>query len=185
MLEINPIPLKGAALIKTNPFYDERGIFTRFFCQKELSSLLGNRSIVNINFSTTTSTGAIRGLHYQQAPMCEVKLIRCIKGAVFDVMVDIRKGSSTFLQWFGQELNEKSKDMLYLPEGFAHGFQVLEDNSELIYLHTEFYSSEHERGLSPFDPALSIQWPLKVHTLSQRDREFKPINVATYEGINL
>ncbi|GAA5262972.1 dTDP-4-dehydrorhamnose 3,5-epimerase family protein [Methanocalculus sp. MC3] len=167
---IEKIPLDGAAVIDSEPFIDHRGAFARFFCEDELAEIIGNRHIVNVNFSRTDQKGAIRGLHFQYPPKAEMKLIRCIRGAVYDVIVDIRRDSPTFLQWFGIELTGDIMKMLCVPEGFAHGFQVLEESSEMLYLHTEFYSRDHEGGLRYSDSALGIEWPLEPNDISERDR---------------
>jgi dTDP-4-dehydrorhamnose 3,5-epimerase len=122
-----------------------------------------------MNHSTTYSKGSLRGMHYQLPPFREIKMVRCIAGAVFDVIIDIRTDSATFLQWFGIELSAANKKMLYIPEGFAHGFQCLTDNCELIYHHTEFYTPNAEGGLRYDDPKINIQWPLPVGVVSARD----------------
>jgi dTDP-4-dehydrorhamnose 3,5-epimerase len=168
---IERAPLEGAAIIHAELFSDHRGTFSRFFCERELKEILGERRIVNVNFSRTRQKGAIRGLHFQYPPKEEMKLIRCIRGAVLDVIVDIRKNSPTFLQWFGIELSAENMLMLCVPEGFAHGFQVLEDESEMIYLTTELYYPEYEGGLRHSDPDLHITWPLKPTDISMKDRE--------------
>jgi len=168
-MRIEKLPLLGAAIIDAEPFTDHRGVFARFFCEKELSELIGGRHFVNVNFSRTLKKGAIRGLHFQRPPHAEMKLVRCIRGAVYDVIVDIRKSSPTFLKWFGIELSAENMKMLCIPEGFAHGFQVLEDNSEVIYLVTNFYSPKCEMGLNYADPLLEIDWPLTVTDISEKD----------------
>lgn len=175
-MKIERLPLPGSALIYTDPFIDQRGIFARFFCEEELAELIGMRRIVNVNFSKTNQRGAIRGLHFQYPPKAEMKLIRCIRGAVYDVIVDIRNDSPTFLQWYGIELSAENMKMLCVPEGFAHGFQVLEKFSEMLYLHTEFYSKEHEGGLFYADPHLGIPWPLEPTDLSERDRHHPSVS---------
>lgn len=183
-MRIEKLPLLGAAIIDTEPFTDHRGVFARFFCEKELSKLIGDRHIVNANFSRTLKKGVIRGLHFQRPPHAEMKLVRCIHGAVYDVIVDIRKSSPTFLKWFGIELNAENMKMLCIPEGFAHGFQVLEEPSEMLYLHSEFYSKEHEGALNYSDPVLAIQWPLEVTDISERDKNHKMID-GDFQGVIL
>ncbi len=168
-LSIIPQPLEGLALIETAPFLDERGAFARLFCAEELAALRLPGPIAQINHSLTRTVGAARGLHFQRTPKAEAKIIRCLRGRVFDVAVDIRRGSPTFLKWHGVELSAANRLAYYLPQGFAHGFQVLEPESELLYLHTEFFSPEHEGGLRHDDPALGIIWPLPVVDLSARD----------------
>ena len=161
--------LAGAYVIELEPFRDERGLFARSFCQKEFATIGFHKQIVQINHSVTSQKGAIRGMHYQRPPACEIKIIRCVQGAVFDVMVDLRAGSSTFLQWHAVELSKDNMRMVYIPEGFAHGFQTLTDVAELIYHHSAFYSPEYEHGFRYNDPAASIRWPLPVSNISQRD----------------
>lgn len=179
---IEKIPLDGAAVIDSEPFIDHRGAFARFFCEEELGEIIGERRIVNVNFSRTNQKGAIRGLHFQYPPKAEMKLVRCIRGAVYDVIVDIRRDSPTYLQWFGIELSGENMKMLCVPEGFAHGFQVLEDFSEMLYLHTEFYSREHEGGLRYSDPLLVIEWPLEATDISERDR-YHPLLSEGFQGV--
>lgn len=170
-LRIHPLPLAGLALIETAPFEDARGAFARFFCAEELAELNLPGPPVQINHSLTRTVGAVRGLHFQRPPKAEAKIIRCLRGRVFDVAVDIRKDSPTFLKWHAVELSAANMLAYHLPQGFAHGFQVLEPDSELLYLHTEFYNPEHEGGLRHDDPALAISWPLPACDLSARDAE--------------
>lgn len=183
-MRIEKLPLSGAALIETEPIADHRGVFARFFCEKELSELIGDRHFVNVNFSRTLKKGAIRGLHFQRPPQAEMKFVRCIRGAVYDVIVDIRRDSPTFLKWFGIELSADNMKMLCVPEGFAHGFQVLEESSEMLYLHSEFYSKEHEGALNYSDPVLAILWPLEITDISERDRNHKTIG-DDFQGVIL
>jgi dTDP-4-dehydrorhamnose 3,5-epimerase len=163
-------PLAGAYVIELEPFLDERGLFARTFCQKEFATIGFHKQIVQINHSVTSQKGAIRGMHYQLSPACETKIIRCVQGKVFDVMVDLMAGSPTFMQWHGVELSKDNLRMVYIPEGFAHGFQTLTDNAELIYLSSAFYSPESESGLRFDDPALAIKWPLPVSVISPKDQ---------------
>ncbi|KKH47426.1 dTDP-4-dehydrorhamnose 3,5-epimerase [Methanosarcina sp. 1.H.A.2.2] len=174
-MKIEKLPMCGAAVIEAEPFMDHRGVFARFFCEKELSEIIGNRHFVNVNFSRTLKKGAIRGLHFQYPPKAEMKLVRCIRGSVYDVIVDIRKDSPTFLKWFSIELSADNMKMLCVPEGFAHGFQVLEESSEMLYLHSEFYSKEHEGALNYSDPLLAITWPVESADVSERDKNHKMI----------
>ncbi len=165
-MKIKKLKISGAAVIDAETFIDQRGVFARFFCEKELSEIIGDRHFVNVNFSRTLKKGAIRGLHFQYSPKAEMKLIRCIRGAVYDVIVDIRKDSPTFLHWFGVELSAENMKMICAPEGFAHGFQVLEEPSEMLYLHSEFHSKDHEGALNYSDPMLAIEWPLEPTDVS-------------------
>lgn len=151
-------------------FTDHRGAFSRLYCQRELAAAVGDRNIVQINRSRTTEVGAVRGLHGQRGAHAEMKLVRCLRGAVWDVAVDLRRNSSTFLQWHAEELTGGNGRMMIIPEGCAHGFQVLEPESELLYLHTEFYTPDAEIGVRADDPRLAINWPLVIGDLSERDR---------------
>jgi dTDP-4-dehydrorhamnose 3,5-epimerase len=172
---IQNLPLKDAALIDTKPFQDERGLFARFFCGRELSRIMVEKKIVNVNFSRTLRSGAVRGLHFQRPPHQEMKLVRCIRGAIYDVLVDIRRDSAPYFRWHGERLSADNMKMLCLPEGFAHGFQALTDNCEVLYLTTNFFSPEAEDGLRYDDPVLGIRWPLPVSAISQKDLSFPMI----------
>ena len=165
----------GVFVVETTPFIDQRGAFVRYYCENELSSVIGKRRIVQINQSRTHMVGAVRGLHFQPPPHAEMKLIRCLKGKVWDVAIDLRAGSSTFLQWHAEELSPENARMIVIPEGCAHGFQVMAEDSELLYLHTAFYAPEFESGALYSDPLLKISWPLPVIDLSERDRKHPPI----------
>jgi dTDP-4-dehydrorhamnose 3,5-epimerase len=161
--------IPGLVVIETTPYFDHRGAFTRLFCHRELSELIGLRHIVQINYSRTSTVGAVRGIHFQYPPHMEMKMVRCLKGRVWDVAVDLRRGSPTFLHWHAEELTLENARMMVIPEGFAHGFQALDPESELMYLHTAFYTSNSEGGLRHDDPRLAIRWPLPVKDLSHRD----------------
>lgn len=168
-MKIRQTDLPGVMVVETDPIADHRGVFSRFYCEKELSEIIGSRRIVQINFSRTSAVGTVRGLHFQHPPHVEMKLVRCIRGRVWDVAVDLRKGSPTFLQWHAEELTPDNNYMMIIPEGCAHGFQVLEANSELLYLHTAFYTPTAEGGAPYNDPRLGIAWPLQVSDISLRD----------------
>lgn len=174
----------GLALIDAEPFVDSRGAFTRFFCAEELSNQLGSKSIVNVNFSKTVNKGSVRGLHFQYPPKAEAKFVRCIRGRVFDVIVDVRKGSTSYLKWYGFELDSSRQNMVYVPEGFAHGFQTLESNAELLYLHTEYHSRINEDGLRYDDPLLGIRWPLKISDVSEKDNNHQYLSTK-FKAVNL
>jgi dTDP-4-dehydrorhamnose 3,5-epimerase len=163
-------PLPGAYVIELEPIRDERGLFTRTFCQEEFGQIGFHKQIVQINHSVTRKRGTIRGMHYQHPPACEAKLIRCIHGGVFDVMVNLRADSPTFLHHYGVELSKNNMRMVFIPEGFAHGFQTLTDETELIYHHSAFYSHKCEHGLRYDDPALAIHWPLPAGAVSLKDQ---------------
>jgi len=168
--------LPGVMVVTGNPHTDPRGSFGRLFCASELAGVLGDRHIMQINHSRTAAVGAVRGLHFQRAPHAEMKLVRCLHGRVWDVAVDLRAKSPTFLHWHAEELSPDNQRMLVIPEGCAHGFQVLAPDSELLYLHTAFYAPEAEGGVRHDDPALGIRWPLPVTDLSPRDRSHPPID---------
>jgi dTDP-4-dehydrorhamnose 3,5-epimerase len=174
--------LKGAWIIKPEPFTDERGLFARVYCEEEFKAIGHKKHFVQINHSVNSKKGTFRGLHYQLKPFSEIKLIRCVAGKVFDVIVDIRKGSDTFLQYFGVELSAKNMKMIYVPEGFAHGFITLENNSQLIYHHTSFYKPGFESGLRYDDPKLSINLPLSPVIITEKDKSYPLIN-SSFTGI--
>jgi dTDP-4-dehydrorhamnose 3,5-epimerase len=168
-MRIDLTSLGGVHVVTHTPFSDHRGYFERLFCDRELDSILGHRSIVAVNHSCTAQPGAVRGLHFQRPPHAEMKMVRCLRGRVFDVTVDLRVGSPTFLSWHAEELSADNRCMLVLPEGCAHGFQVLEPNSELLYFHTAAYVPQSEGGIRADDPALAIPWPLPFTDISARD----------------
>lgn len=166
----NQLPLKGAYLIEVQPFQDNRGFFTRTFCEKEFASQGLVQHYVQANHSGTQGKGVVRGMHFQYPPFTETKLIKCIQGAIFDVIIDVRKGSPTFLQWYGAELSSENKKMMYVPTGFAHGFQSLSDYSEITYMVSNFYSRENEGGINYHDPMVKISWPLSISLVSEKDK---------------
>ena len=181
-MKILGTPIADLILVESALQTDERGSFTRLFCQKELGELVDERQIVQINQSSTRTVGAVRGLHYQHQPHAEMKLVRCIKGKVWDVAVDLRAGSPTFLHWHAEELSAENAHMMVIPEGFAHGFQVLEEDSELLYLHTDYYTPSVEGGVRPTDPELSIAWPMVPQDLSDRDLNH-PLLTSEFTGL--
>lgn len=176
--------IEGLFVIEKDPIIDSRGVFTRLFCEKEFSSILGNRHILQINHSITRAIGAIRGLHYQVPPFVEIKMVQCLKGRVWDVALDLRDGSPTFLNWHAEELTPENAKIMMIPEGFAHGFQVMHKNSELIYCHTTFYEKSAEGAVRFDDPAFSIHWPLPITDISERDQNHPLIN-KQFTGIKL
>ena len=184
LMKIHATPLDGLWVAKTTPHTDSRGQFSRLYCENELGDLIGSRKIVQINHSRTSAIGAVRGMHFQMPPNAEMKLVRCLRGRIWDVAVDLRQNSPTFLQWHAEELSIENNRMMVIPEGFAHGFQVLELDSELIYFHTSFYTPGAEGGLKFDDPMLSITWPLKPVDLSVRDLSHPKIN-RNFKGIAL
>ena len=183
IMNIMSTPIPGLMVVETTPHIDARGAFARFYCERELAELIGTRRIVQTNYSRTTLVGAIRGMHFQHPPNAEMKLVRCLKGRVWDVAVDLRRDSSTFLYWHAEELTSDNARMMVIPEGFAHGFQVMEAESELLYLHTAFYTPEGEGGVRYDDPRLSITWPLPVTDLSARDSRH-PLIETDFNGID-
>ncbi|MCP5081973.1 MAG: dTDP-4-keto-6-deoxy-D-glucose epimerase [Alphaproteobacteria bacterium] len=183
-MKLSETEMDGVFEAVTEPYVDHRGAFGRLFCCDELRAAHCDRPIKQINHSRTSAKGAIRGLHFQRAPKAEAKWVRCLKGKVFDVCVDLRKDSSTFLKWHAVELDAERWNTILIPEGFAHGFQVLEPESELLYLHSEVYSRELEGGLRFDDPRLAIPWPVPASDVSDRDREH-PLIDRSFEGISL
>lgn len=174
--------LKGSYVISLNALTDARGGFARTFCKKEFKQIDHKKEFVQMNHSWNRNKGTVRGMHYQIPPFQEIKLIRCVRGSVLDVIVDLRKYSPTFLQHFAVELSAENKKMIYVPEDFAHGFQALEDDSELIYHHTEYYTPDADRGLLFNDPALNIKWPLPPVMVSEKDKSYKLID-NTFKGM--
>ncbi len=183
-LNILKTPLADLYVVETDPFVDHRGAFARWFCEAELVEVIGQRHIKNVNFSRTTKAGSIRGMHYQLPPHAEMKMVRCIRGKILDVVVDIRKDSPTFLQHYGVELSAENMKLFVIPEGFAHGFQSLEDDCEIMYLVTEFYSPESEGGLRYNDPDLHISWPLPVSDISEKDGKH-PLISQGFSGLKM
>ncbi len=174
--------LKGSYIVSLTPFMDGRGWFARTYCKNEFAAIGHDKEWVQMNHSFTKERGTVRGMHYQHPPFREIKMVRCIAGAVLDVIIDIRKGSPTFLQHVVAELSAENKQMMYMPEGFAHGFQTLEENTELIYHHSEFYQPAVEGGLRFDDEILNIQWPLPVVNVSDRDKTHLLLD-AQFKGI--
>jgi dTDP-4-dehydrorhamnose 3,5-epimerase len=181
-MKLNDTILEGVKVLESVILKDERGEFSRIFCEDELARVLNGKSIKQINRSMTHTIGAIRGLHFQNFPDAEIKIIRCLSGRVFDVAVDLRKDSPTFLQWFGVELSPKNNKAHVIPEGCAHGFQVLEEDSELLYFHTAPYSPASEAAIRFDDPLIDIVWPLIPTELSKRDLSHPYLNEA-FQGI--
>lgn len=183
-MNFTPAPLNGVFIIEPVPLRDNMGWFERTYCANEFAVIGHHKPWLQINHSFTTAAGTVRGMHYQLPPFAEIKLLRCIAGAVFDVVVDIRQGSPSFLQWFGLELSAANQKMLYIPEGFAHGFQALQPATELIYHHSEVYTPGAEGGLRYNDPMLNIEWPVPVSLVSDRDSQH-PLLDLTFAGIKL
>jgi dTDP-4-dehydrorhamnose 3,5-epimerase len=178
-LEMSRTPIADVFIATTDPIGDHRGLFARLYCERELFSAVGNRRIVQINISRTAQMGAVRGLHFQPRM---TKLVRCLRGRAWDVVVDLRRGSPTFLQWHAEELTPENWRMLIIPGGCAQGFQALDPGTELLYLHTDFYSPESEGGVSCVEPRIGVRWPLPIADLSSRDRSFPPL-ALDFQGV--
>lgn len=176
--------LEGAYIIDLEPFSDNRGLFARTFCKREFAAIGHHKEFVQFNHSHSNEKGTLRGLHYQRPPHAEIKLIRCIRGSVFDVIVDLRQQSPTFLHYVGVELSEQNMRMIYVPEGFAHGFQTLVDHTELIYHHTAFYAPDSDGGIRYNDPKINMAWPLEVSTISEKDKNL-PLLSDDFAGMVL
>jgi len=177
-----PASIEDVFIVEPELFSDSRGWFARTYCKTEFKEIGHTKEWVQINHSFTVNKGAIRGMHYQVPPHSEIKLIRCISGAAWDVAIDLRKNSDTFLKWVSVELTAANKKMIYIPEAFAHGFQALTDNCELIYHHSSFYAKEAERGIRYDDPMVAIKWPLPVTDISERDLSHTLLD-KTFKGI--
>ena len=164
--------LKGAFIIEPERLEDERGFFARTFCQKEFEAHGLNPRLVQCNISYNKHKGTLRGMHYQVAPMAEAKLVRCTRGTIYDVIIDLQPESPTYCQWLAEELNAENSKIIYIPEGFAHGFQTLEDETEVFYQMAEFYSPEHAQGVRWDDPVFGIKWPLNSKIISEKDKNY-------------
>lgn len=175
-------PLAGLMLVTRRRRTDARGYFSRFFCAQGMAELGWRRPVAQVNHSLTRESGAVRGLHFQHPPHAEDKYVSCLRGSVFDVAVDLRQGSPTFLRWYGTTLSAENGRSLLIPQGFAHGFQALEPDSELLYLHSRPYASEAEGGLHVNDPRLAVAWPLPVSDLSERDASH-PLLTDAFTGL--
>jgi dTDP-4-dehydrorhamnose 3,5-epimerase len=173
--QLDRLPLDGLLLITRNPAADERGFLARVYDRSEFSAHGIDRPVAQINHSLTSRAGVVRGMHWQYPPYAEVKLVSCLRGEVFDVAVDLRRGSPTFLRWHGEVLSATNHRSLFIPEGFAHGFQALGDDCELLYLHSAPYVPAAEGRINPLDPRLAIAWPLPIGGTSLQDAERIPL----------
>lgn len=171
-MRFDPTPLAGATLVALEPRADERGMFARAFCAREFAAQDLETSFVQANISTNSRAGTVRGLHFQRGAHAEVKLVRCVKGAIYDVIVDMREGSQTYLRWFGAELSDDNGLMMYVPRGFAHGYQALTDGATTFYMVSAFYEPTSEGGLRFNDPRLSISWPRTISDVSDKDAQW-------------
>jgi dTDP-4-dehydrorhamnose 3,5-epimerase len=183
-LHISDTRLAGVRIVERERLADRRGFLSRLFCADELADAGWIRPIAQINQTVTARVGAVRGLHFQIAPHAEMKLVMCLQGEVFDVAVDLRRGSQTFLGWHGEHLTASNNRALLIPEGCAHGFQTLSPDVELLYLHSQAYVREAEAAFSPLEPRLAITWPLSVSEMSDRDASHPPMKEA-FDGVPL
>lgn len=179
--EIARTALDGVSVVERRLIGDARGFLTRLYAADEFAGLV-DRPIHSVNHTLTRERGAIRGMHFQLPPHAECKLVSVLRGEILDVAVDLRRGSSTFLQWHGERLSAENRRALVIPEGCAHGFQTLTEDCELLYLHTAAYNGKAEGGVSPLDPALRIAWPLPPRGLSERDGGYALIS-SDFSGI--
>ena len=169
-MEFIKTPLEGAYLINLEKYEDERGFFARVFCESEFQEMGLSSEFIQVNNSLTGSKGTIRGMHYQLEPSAEVKIVRCIRGSLYDAIIDLRPDSSSFCKWFGSELSAENRQMMYVPKGFAHGFLTLEDNTETFYFASNSYSPDLERGIRFDDSYFGIEWPIPVTESSPKDK---------------
>jgi dTDP-4-dehydrorhamnose 3,5-epimerase len=179
---INTLNLQGLKLIIRQGIGDERGFLFRIFCAEELAQAGWMKPIAQINHTYTQKKGTVRGMHFQHPPHSEMKLVTCLRGAIFDVAIDLRQGSPTFLSWHAERISAERAQALLIPEGFAHGFQALSDDVELLYCHSAPYASASDDGLNPLDPMLAIAWPEAITELSTRDRSH-PMLPLSFEGL--
>jgi len=184
MPDVSELPLAGAFVLEPQPVADERGWFARYFCVQEFESRRPGLNFVQFNHSYTRARGSIRGMHLQVGDAAEEKLVKCVRGAVLDVLVDVRRGSPTFLRHATVRLSEGAGNAVFIPKGVAHGFQTLQDDTELIYHHSNFYAPEAERGLRYDDPRLAIEWPLPPADISEKDRAWSWLD-ADFNGFGV
>lgn len=180
--DILDMPIQGLKLLQRKPIGDDRGYLERMFCSAELKSLIPGKSIVQINHTLTAKCGTVRGMHFQHLPHAETKIVSCLRGEVFDVAVDLRLDSPTFLHWHAEILSAANHKTLVIPEGFAHGFQTLTKDCEMLYLHTTAYQVDAEGGLNAKDLRLGIQWPLPIAEQSARDSAH-PLVAEDFSGV--
>lgn len=181
---ISSTDIPDLKIIERKSIGDRRGFLARIFCADQLSTAGWQKPISQINQTVTSHKGTIRGMHFQRAPHAEMKLVTCLQGEIWDVAVDLRKNSPTFLKWHAEKLSSENYRALLIPEGFAHGFQTLSDDCELLYLHSAAYHPEAESGIRPLDPTLDITWPLAITEMSARDADHPLIN-NLFTGIEL
>lgn len=179
---VHDTPLEGLKVLERRLLRDDRGFLARLFCAVELSEIGWQRPVAQINHTLTKHSGAVRGMHLQRAPDAETKLVTCLRGEVWDVAIDLRVGSPTFLQWHAQRLSADNACALLIPRGFAHGFQALTADCELLYLHDAAYQPASEAGVNPLDPRIGIRWPCEISEMSDRDRHH-PMLTKDFEGL--
>lgn len=175
-------PIAGLKLVEIRQIADDRGSLARLFCRDELAAFGWSKPVAQVNHTVTLLRGTVRGMHFQYPPHAEMKLVSCLRGEVFDVAVDIREGSRTFLKWYGIRLSAENRRALLIPEGFAHGFQALADNAELLYCHSAPYRRDAEGGLNPRDPGIGIQWMESITVMSEKDASH-PFTNHTFPGV--
>lgn len=181
---LHPTPINGLQIIERRPIGDSRGYLERLFCQETLGQLLEGKTICQINRTLTQNKGTVRGLHFQYPPCAETKIVTCLKGQVWDVAVDLRRGSPTFLQYHAALLTEENRQSYLIPEGFAHGFQTLTLDCEMLYFHTADYNVVAEGALNPCDPRLAISWPEPTTVRSERDKSHAML-ADDFQGISI
>jgi dTDP-4-dehydrorhamnose 3,5-epimerase len=180
--DVSETELAGLYVLLRKPLTDERGWFERMYCTDDLAEVLGSRTIVQVNRTLTRANATVRGLHYQVQPSAEAKLVSCLRGAIFDVAVDLRRNSPTLLRWHAETLSAENHRSLFVPEGFAHGFQTLGADCEVLYFTTAAHDPSAERGLHAQDPRVAIAWPLAIEQLSERDASH-PALALDFDGI--
>ncbi|MGR3293996.1 MAG: dTDP-4-dehydrorhamnose 3,5-epimerase [Candidatus Scalindua sp.] len=182
--DILDTPIQELKVIQRKILGDSRGYFERLFCVEEFKQLTPGKGCMQVNHSLTEKRGTIRGMHFQLPPHAETKFVSCLRGSIFDIGVDLRQDSPTFLKWYGETLSAENHKTLVIPEGFAHGYQTLEENCELVYISTEFYEPEHESGIRYNDPSINITWPMELSNISDKDKTHLFIE-SDFKGIKI
>jgi dTDP-4-dehydrorhamnose 3,5-epimerase len=183
-MKIHHTHIAGLVVCEPQVIKDSRGSFFRTFCSSEFQRMGLTKPIAQMNQSLSKRIGTIRGLHFQYPPFAETKIVKCLSGCVYDVAVDLRAGSNTFLQWHGEYLSSENNKMMVIPEGFAHGFQVIEENTSLLYLHTEPYMPDYESGVLFSDELIGIRWPIEITEISDKDLQHKKLD-SSFHGIEV
>lgn len=182
-MKISPLPLAGAFIIEPEPHVDNRGFFARIWCRRELSEAGIETRLAQMNLAHSIQKGTLRGLHYQEAPHQENKLVQCVRGAIYDVVIDLRPGSPTYKRWLGQELSQLNRKMIFAPRGFAHGYQTLANNTDVLYAVSDYYAPGAEKGIRWDDPGFRIDWPLPDAILvSQKDAAWPDFDINADTG---